>query len=169
MSPHRNNVIGGLGCGYLGVWHRHSRGRTTLNSRSAQQRTHVLPSVLASVDQAAAQYDFRCPPSSVLQTSLYFVRSSLGGSSFSRTGGRSSRPVCPRRLLYQSAPIFRMFMVRSTSNSLIHAVRAASRPFEISQDTPDCPNHSLQFIRLLSRFSVTRHAQNAPPKRSWNP
>jgi hypothetical protein len=63
-------------------------------------------------------------------------------------------------LLYQSAPIFRMFMVRSTSNSLIHAVRAASRPFEISQDTPDCPNHSLQFIRLLSRFSVTRHAQN---------
>jgi hypothetical protein len=77
MSRHRNSVIFGLGCTLLGVSHRHSRGRSTLNSRSAQQRSQVMPSFLASVDQAAARYDFRCPPSSVWQmaslTSLAFA------------------------------------------------------------------------------------------------
>jgi hypothetical protein len=37
---------------------------------------------------AAARYDFRCPPNSPWQTSLCFARSTIGGSSSSRTGGR---------------------------------------------------------------------------------
>jgi hypothetical protein len=52
---------------------------------------------------------------------------------------------------------------------LIHAVRAASCPFEISRDTPGCPKHRFRAIQLLSRFSVTRHTQNDPPNRSWKP
>ena len=49
---------------------------------------------------------------------------------------------------------------------LIHAVLAASRPFEISQATPDCPKRRFRAIRLLSRFSVTRHTQNDQSIRS---
>jgi len=46
---------------------------------------------------AAARYDFRCPPSSLSQTIFCIFKSTTGGSSHSRTGGRLPRAEWQRR------------------------------------------------------------------------
>jgi len=64
-----------LACGSLGIAtleaFDYAQGEgMTLNSRSAQK----LAAFSAPAGQAAARYDFRCPPSSVWQTSLRFAK-----------------------------------------------------------------------------------------------
>ena len=61
--------------------------------KSAQQRTQMLAAISASADHAATRYDFRCPPSSLLQASLCFVKSTFGGSTLTRPEDRWSRPL----------------------------------------------------------------------------
>jgi len=148
----------------------------------------MLAAFSASADQAAARYDFMCPPSSVWQTSLFFARSITGGSSLSRTGGRWSRPVWPRRLLYQSAPIFRRWS-RCFSLTTQNAFRTSCLSVWITRRLATAPaqvansrelSSVLDLLRLataavlltkvrdrrwsglLTSFSVTRHTQSTP-------
>ncbi len=72
-------------------------GKETAPRGTKMSSHRKLPITARDSIAHAARYDFRCPPSSLSQTIFAFFKSTTGGSSLSRTGGRFPRAEWQRR------------------------------------------------------------------------